>query len=304
MKNKQAKRHLLALLLAVVLLISIAVPVVGATGTAEIAFGQISGKCGEQVTVPVTIKNNPGIASFRFRIAYDATALTYVSTDKGEALTGGTLSAAYQPDDQELAITWFDVKNAPENGVILNLVFEITDTASGLYPLTVRYLPADVVNASWQRVSVGVVDGWVRTGYNITGTVNGTGTATVKLMQGDTQIASTETTNGEYKLISVEPGNYTLVASKPGYAPRTYQIAVADADVTQQIVFYKAGDIDINGAVDTDDVVQLLLHVAMPDIFSIETLADFTGEGSVTTDDVVQLLLHVAMPDLFPLQVG
>lgn len=31
MKNKQAKRHLLALLLAVVLLISIAVPVVGAT---------------------------------------------------------------------------------------------------------------------------------------------------------------------------------------------------------------------------------------------------------------------------------
>lgn len=61
------------------------------------------------------------------------------------------------------------------------------------------------------------------------------------------------------------------------------------------------GDIDGDGDVDTDDVVQLLLYVSMPDVFTIDAEADFTGEGEVNTDDVVRLLLYVSMPDVFPL---
>lgn len=61
------------------------------------------------------------------------------------------------------------------------------------------------------------------------------------------------------------------------------------------------GDIDGNEEVNTDDVVQLLLYVSMPDIFEITAEGDFTGDGYITTDDVIQLLLHVSMPDIFPL---
>lgn len=61
------------------------------------------------------------------------------------------------------------------------------------------------------------------------------------------------------------------------------------------------GDIDGNGEVTTDDVVALLLHVSMPDLFPVGVPADFTGDSVVTTDDVIQLLLHVSMPDIFPL---
>lgn len=64
------------------------------------------------------------------------------------------------------------------------------------------------------------------------------------------------------------------------------------------------GDIDGNEEVDSDDVVQLLLHISMPDLFPIEADADFTGDGKVTSDDVVQLLLHISMPDMFPLEAA
>lgn len=61
------------------------------------------------------------------------------------------------------------------------------------------------------------------------------------------------------------------------------------------------GDIDGNFVVNRDDVVQLLLHVSMPDAFPIAVPADYTGDGNISRDDVVQLLLHVSMPDAFPL---
>jgi len=55
--------------------------------------------------------------------------------------------------------------------------------------------------------------------------------------------------------------------------------------------------------VNRDDVVQLLLHVSMPEAFPLQVPADFTGDEIVNRDDVVQLLLHVSMPEAFPLQV-
>lgn len=61
------------------------------------------------------------------------------------------------------------------------------------------------------------------------------------------------------------------------------------------------GDIDGNFVVNRDDVVQLLLHVSMPNAFPIAVPADFNGDTNVNRDDVVQLLLHVSMPDAFPL---
>ena len=64
---------------------------------------------------------------------------------------------------------------------------------------------------------------------------------------------------------------------------------------------YCMGDLNEDLVVNTDDVVALLLHVSMPDVFPVTAPADFTHDGLVNTDDVVALLLHVSMPDVFPL---
>jgi len=64
------------------------------------------------------------------------------------------------------------------------------------------------------------------------------------------------------------------------------------------------GDIDGNEEVNSDDVVQLLLHISLPDMFPIDADADFNGDSKVTSDDVVQLLLHISLPDMFPLDIA
>lgn len=71
------------------------------------------------------------------------------------------------------------------------------------------------------------------------------------------------------------------------------------------IHYDNSGDVvgDVNGDyfVNTDDAVQLLLHISMPELFDITAPADFDNSGSVDTEDVVKLLLYISMPDQFPL---
>lgn len=67
-------------------------------------------------------------------------------------------------------------------------------------------------------------------------------------------------------------------------------------------VVYKTGDIDRSGRVNTEDVVSLLLHLSIPDMFPLELAeADLDKNGNADTQDAVLLLLHISMPELFPL---
>ena len=61
------------------------------------------------------------------------------------------------------------------------------------------------------------------------------------------------------------------------------------------------GDLDGNEELNTNDAIQLLLHVSMPTMFQISGDADFTGDGKIDTNDVIQLLLHLSLPSMFPL---
>jgi hypothetical protein len=305
MKHKQVKDRIWALLLAMTLLISMTVPAVATTGTAQIAFGQVYGKAGQQITVPVVIKNNPGIASFRFRITYDPAVLTYVSATKGEAMTGGTLSAAYQEERQELAITWFDVKNLSADGVIFNLVFQVSDTADGQYPIMVSYLPEDIVNASWQQVDMTVTDGFIQTGSNISGTITSFGTAggavTVRLMQGEDEVVNVVSTNGNYCLETIAPGDYTLVISKQNHVTRTYNLTVTDQDVTQNVKIHLIGDIDGNGKVNVGDTAKVYSHVKRTALITDEYMllcADIDGNGKINVGDTAKVYAHVKRTNL------
>ncbi|MBO5868336.1 MAG: bacterial Ig-like domain-containing protein, partial [Oscillospiraceae bacterium] len=87
------------------------------------------------------------------------------------------------------------------------------------------------------------------------------------------------------------PGKKTITVHYGSFTD-TFTVAVGDIP----------GDIDRDGDVNTNDVVQLLLYLTMPDMFDIGTTpVDFTGDGNINTEDAIQLLLHISMPDLFPL---
>lgn len=113
------------------------------------------------------------------------------------------------------------------------------------------------------------------------------------------------------KQYTLHYGDVIEAPAKPA-APEGYQFTGWDQAFTvcQGNAIYTAkfaprehipGDLDGNEVVNSDDVIQLLLHISLPDIFPILTDADYTHDGVVNSDDVIQLLLHISLPDLFPL---
>ena len=68
-----------------------------------------------------------------------------------------------------------------------------------------------------------------------------------------------------------------------------------------EIVTHLPGDINMDRAVNRDDVMELLWHINFPQQFPIVVPADFTGDGKVNRDDVMHLLWYITFPEMFPL---
>jgi len=114
----------------------------------------------------------------------------------------------------------------------------------------------------------------------------------------------------------VDPANYTVTEGSTVITFRSdYLATLAEGEHTVTITFTDgvattgltlvAGNIlgDLNGddSVNDDDVILLLWHTLLPDMYPIEGEADFNADGSVNDEDVIYLLWHTLLPDLYPL---
>lgn len=306
MKNNNILRRLQCLCLTLLLMLTMlgATPVY-ATGVTEITFGEVMSKVGDEVVVPVTIKNNPGFATFRFRVAYDMDDLQFMTVEKGSVLTNGTMSSITNEAENTMTFTWLSVTNDFGDGEIALLKFKISNYARGEYPLTVTYLPEDLLNEDRERIPYSVVNGKISTGSTVSGTVTSFGEATepvtLRLLENGTEIDKVTSTDGKYSFSSVSPGTYTIEVSKLNHATRTYEITVAREDITEALKIHLKGDIDGNGRVNTTDVNRAFAHVRKTNFLTGYelTCADVIGtDGKVNTTDVNRIFAHVRKTNL------
>ena len=301
MKNNKNLRRLQCLCLTLLFMLTMfgATPV-HATGVTEITFGEVMSKVGDEVIVPVTIKENPGFATFRFRISYDMDDLELISVEKGSVLNNGTMSSVTNSDEKTMTFTWLSVTNATGDGEIALLKFKISNYACGDYPLTVTYLPEDFLNENWEQIPYTVVNGKISTGSTISGTVTSFGEATepvtIRLLENGTEIDKVTSTDGIYSFSSVSPGTYTIEVSKLNHAIRTYEITVEREDITEALEIHLKGDINGDGRVNTIDVNLSFAHVRKSNILTGYALAcaDVVGtDEKVNTMDVNRIFAHV-----------
>lgn len=306
MKNNNILRRLQCLCLTLLLMLTMlgATPVY-ATGVTEITFGEVMSKVGDEVVVPVTIKNNPGFATFRFRVAYDMDDLQFMTVEKGSVLTNGMMSSITNEAENTMTFTWLSVTNDFGDGEIALLKFKISNYARGEYPLTVTYLPEDLLNEDRERIPYSVVNGKISTGSTVSGTVTSFGEATepvtLRLLENGTEIGKVTSTDGTYRFSSVSPGTYTIEVSKLNHATRTYEITVEQEDITEALKIHLKGDIDGNGRVNTTDVNRAFAHVRKTNFLTGYelTCADVIGtDGKVNTTDVNRIFAHVRKTNL------
>lgn len=293
--------RIFALLICFCMISAILAPTADAVGQAEITLGTVVAQAGKSVRIPVSIQNNPGIAGLRLRISFNSDALDYISTGKGDVLSAGSLNAALK--DNRITITWYDVQDALSDGELFTLEFQVAEGAQGELPLEISIQPEDVVNASWQQVDCGTVNGSIRIGGpSLSGRITSYGPdapVTLTLLRNGSEVSTLTSTDGTYQFPSVESGDYEIIVSKAHHATASYSVFVETEDLTVNVKLNLLGDVNTDGKVNMKDWVRLYNHIN-----EVETLrgygltcADVNGDGKTNMKDWIRLYNHISETD-------
>ncbi|MGM9680452.1 MAG: cohesin domain-containing protein [Eubacteriales bacterium] len=122
------KRVIPILLSCLLLLTCFPLPAIGTESDPYFAVESTSGKAGDQVTVAVTVGNNPGIVGFLLSVEYDTDALELVSASEGD-FAGITFSESN--DSDPFGILWCESLNSDNttNGTVARLTFRVKEFA-------------------------------------------------------------------------------------------------------------------------------------------------------------------------------
>ena len=115
------------------------------TGTMVATFDQVSALVGETAQVKLTLKNNPGITSFKLAVKWDADFLTLEGIDYNSALGGMSIPPA--SSTSPAYIQWVSgTSNVDLNGVFATLKFKVSEDApaNALATITADFDPDDI----------------------------------------------------------------------------------------------------------------------------------------------------------------
>ena len=94
---------------------------------AEIVVDSLLALTGQEITVPVRITKNPGIAGFGLTVGFDSSVLTLNSITPGSVISGtGMFSVAVNG----VSTTWYAGDNVTDTGVLMELNFTVSETAA------------------------------------------------------------------------------------------------------------------------------------------------------------------------------
>ena len=130
----------------------------------------VQGYAGDEVTIPVTIKQNSGIAGFSYDVNYDSSKLQLKKMTAGTVTKEGTFTTNGN------VVNWYTTDNITANGTILNITFTILkDTADGKYPVSISLHDGkkNLVNEEGSYVKAAYKAGEVEVIRGILGDING-----------------------------------------------------------------------------------------------------------------------------------
>jgi len=97
---------------------------------ALITIGDVEAKAGEEIKVPLSIKDNPGIVGFILDVTFDTNVLTYINATPSTALGNLTLTTPGNVNAQPLVFLWDGLDADNTNGEFVVLTFKVADTAT------------------------------------------------------------------------------------------------------------------------------------------------------------------------------
>lgn len=144
---------------------------------AMITVADADGTPGEELSIPISIVNNPGVISIELTVVYDSSLLEWTDVQEGDF--GGVFDA-----EVGQKITWYadDPRtDFDSDGVFATLVFRVKDdavtgvTEVKITEVTVTYSEDDIFDSDEENVDFGITAGEVTISTHIPGDINGDG---------------------------------------------------------------------------------------------------------------------------------
>ena len=135
---------------------------------AEIYFeGNCEVGLGEQVQIPVRIRNNPGLMGFAIRMNYDENILRPVSATKGSMITNGIFDDNIETATSNvITMYWSGNSETSADGILFYVTFEVIGNKVSQSVIGMDYQQDDTFDENWQSVPLNC--------GNITVKINGT----------------------------------------------------------------------------------------------------------------------------------
>lgn len=137
--------------------------------TPQIIIKDVKGNAGEKVSVPVTIKNNPGIDNLTLIIGYDTENLTLENVENGNVFSESEFDATIN-DEGNYELAWTANDTNTTDGELVILTFEIREK-SGKFDLSLYVNDVDVPDE--EENPFAIIDGDTKiSGSGIAGDLN------------------------------------------------------------------------------------------------------------------------------------
>lgn len=221
----------------------------------------------------------------------DGDSNSWTTSGQNEAYAGKMMTMiAYAPAENGSitvdSIQYIDQTTADENGAYSFSNYIPKDLPTkGSYTVKVGSEALD------EAISAGAIEKIEITDVAVAGTIttqSENANATISFYSGNSEapVKTAETTKGAFNL-SIAPGTYDVVISRPGYLKHTIKNVVVGDALTLADVKLLPGDVDSNGVVNITDIG------AIVDAFGAEKTGDGTGKYNVAYDFDVSNVINI-----------
>ncbi len=251
-------KKIIGLMLVLALILSsMAVTILGAEAKFTLSGGMA--KAGEEVTLTLSVSDNPGFTTALINVTYDTEKFTLT-----EVSDQGKIGNPNHSDDYSLSVyplSWYNPlaeENYTYNGDLVTLTFEVSEgVETGEYPVTLEI--AEVYNAKMENVTLSKADGKIEvyeraifTGLTLEDK-SFTYDGTAKSLEIKGTVPEGATVNFENnEAIDVSVNTVTATVTKEGYEDLTLE---ATLSVTPK-------DIEITGIIFEDKIYDGTASVA------------------------------------------
>ena len=138
---------------------------------ALLTVGEVSGKAGQLIDVPIKLTQNPGVAIIGFNVNYDSSKMTLVTAELGDIFTGNfDCNIAKVP----YMFNVYDTNDKKNDGTLVTLTFEMkSDCPEGSYDITLT--GQEAFNIEEDDVELTLKNGKITVRNVLLGDVNGDG---------------------------------------------------------------------------------------------------------------------------------